>query len=582
MRFAALVDYLARLEATTKRNEMVAILAELFQHAGQEEIRKIIYLCQERLVPAYEKLEFGIGEGLAAEALAKATGKGKNEVKRLYKEKGDYGAAAQSLLPDRSANLTVDQVYDRLYAVATASGEGAVAQKTDLLADLLQKLAPKEARYLLRIPLGQLRLGIGDPTIMDGLSFAKAQDKSLRPVLERAYNVCSDLGYVARVYWSSGAKGLEGLQVQVGKPVRMALAERATGVDDIVARLGECAVEPKFDGFRCQVHKDGQVVKIFSRNLEETTAMFPDIARGTRDQVQARSIIFEGEALAYNPDTDEFLPFQVTVQRKRKYDIAEMQQKLPLRLVAFDLLFLDGQDRTHDGYIRRRELLQSAIAPGGVLELTESLVTKDPQRIEAFFADKVSRGLEGIVAKRLDAPYQAGARNFNWIKLKRSYQSELRDTVDCAVVGYWRGRGMRAQFGIGALLTAVYDQPRDTFVTIAKLGTGFSDEEWVQLREILDAGAVEEKPARVEAILVPDVWVEPKYVIEVQADEITRSPVHTCGRRGQEIGYALRFPRVLGFVREDRTPEDATTEDEILEMFRKQAQRDEAAPQEAP
>jgi DNA ligase 1 len=580
MRYSTFIGYLAGLENTPKRNEMVSILADLFKQADGEEIDKIIYLCQERLVPAFEPLEFGIGEALAGSALAKATAgdglfaaHGQAEVKRLYKEMGDYGTVAESLLPEEGEGLTVAQVYQRLHSVATASGDGAVAQKTDLLADLLRRLSAREARYTLRIPLGKLRLGIGDPTIMDGLSFARSGDKTLRPVIEHAYNVCSDLGYVAKIFWDGGRDALERMGVQVGKPVRMALAERARSAKEIIDRLGVCSVEGKYDGFRCQVHYDGRKVRIFSRNLEETTPMFPDLADGVRKQVLAKSIIFEGEALAYDPETDDFLPFQVTTQRKRKHDIGEMQVKLPLRLVAFDLLYLDGKDRTAEALSARRELLRSVIAPGDKVALSESIITGDAATLDHFFLEKITHGLEGIMAKRLDAPYQAGARNYNWIKLKRSYQGELSDTVDCAVIGYFRGRGLRAAFGIGALLTAVYDDVNDRFLTVAKIGTGLSEEEWVRMREMLDAISTTRKPARVESVIEPDVWAEPHYVVELQADEITRSPLHTCGRGTGDVGYALRFPRVKGFIRVDRRAEDATTEREILEMYAKQGKK---------
>jgi len=570
MRFTRLVDYFARLERTSGRNEMIGILAELFHEAEVEEIDKMIYLCQGQLAPAYEKIEFGVGESLTADAIAKAIGLDVKEVKRLYKAKGDFGLVAEGLLKGEGGILSVSDVHRGLYAVATASGEGAMAQKTDGLAELLRQMSGKEARYLLRIPLGRLRLGVGDATIMDGLSWAMSGGKELRKPIERAYNICSDLGLVGKILWQEGIEGLEKLSVHPGRPVRMALAERAKSTEEIVERLGKCAIEPKYDGFRCQVHKDGERVRIFSRNLEDNAAMFPDIVAGTLAQVPHEQAIFEGEAVAYDPDTDEFLPFQVTVQRKRKYGVAEMAEKLPLKLLTFDLLYLDGKDYTREAYIVRREALQEAIAPGDVLEPAEVLITDDPGRIEGFFLDKVQRGLEGIMAKRLDAVYQAGARNFNWIKTKRSYGGELTDTVDCVVVGYWRGRGMRAKFGIGSLLCAVYDDANDVFVTIAKLGTGFTEEEWVKMRQLLDGIAIAERPARLLSLLEPDVWVEPQYVIEIQADEITRSPVHTCGRVGEEPGYALRFPRVIGFIREDRRPEDATTVKEVLEMYEAQ------------
>jgi DNA ligase-1 len=570
MRFSKLVDYLAQLEATTKRLEMTATLGALFKEASEEDIAPIIYLTQERLGPAFEPIDFGIGEALAAEALAKAAGKDKETIKKLYKQHGDYGIVAEKLLGDEAKKLTVAQVFERLQAIATTSGEGTVAQKTDLLADLLGKLAGREARYVLRIPLGRLRLGIGDPTVMEGLSWSKAGDKSLRPPIERAYNVCSDLGQVARVFKAEGVDALVKIQVEVGNPVRMALAERAKNAEDIVTRLGKCAIENKYDGLRCQVHKQGDAVRIFSRNLEETTTMFTDIVEGIRKQIKARTAILEGEALSYDPETGEFHPFQVTMQRKRKYDLEEMTVKFPLRLVAFDLLYFDGKDFTGQAYSKRHATLESIIAPGERVEISQHLVTQDAKEIEKYFMSAITSGLEGIMAKRLDSKYQAGARNFNWIKLKRSYQGHLSDTVDGVVVGYLRGRGMRARFGIGALLVAVYDDRQDKFATIAKIGTGFSDTEWPKMRALLDKIAVERQPARVEAVLTPDVWVEPKYVIEMQADEITRSPIHTAGKVGDEPGYALRFPRVVGFVRTDRKAEDATTVKEILKMFEKQ------------
>jgi DNA ligase-1 len=392
----------------------------------------------------------------------------------------------------------------------------------------------------------------------------------LRPPIERAYNVCSDLGQVARVFKAEGVDALVKIQVEVGNPVRMALAERAKNAEDIVTRLGKCAIENKYDGLRCQVHKQGDAVRIFSRNLEETTTMFTDIVEGIRKQIKARTAILEGEALSYDPETGEFHPFQVTMQRKRKYDLEEMTVKFPLRLVAFDLLYFDGKDFTGQAYSKRHATLESIIAPGERVEISQHLVTQDAKEIEKYFMSAITSGLEGIMAKRLDSKYQAGARNFNWIKLKRSYQGHLSDTVDGVVVGYLRGRGMRARFGIGALLVAVYDDRQDKFATIAKIGTGFSDTEWPKMRALLDKIAVERQPARVEAVLTPDVWVEPKYVIEMQADEITRSPIHTAGKVGDEPGYALRFPRVVGFVRTDRKAEDATTVKEILKMFEKQ------------
>ncbi len=573
MKFSKLVDYLAQLEATSKRLEMTRILGDLFKEATADEIAPIVYLTQERLGPNFEAIEFGIGEALAAAALAAATGKDKQEIRALYKVKGDYGEVAEELLPEKGKHLDVVAVYDRLKEIATTSGEGTVDKKVSLLADLLRKMSAREGRYLLRIPMGRLRLGVGDVTVLDGLSWSETGDKSLRPALERAYNITSDLGFVAATFKKGGVKALGKITVKLGNPIRMELAERAKSAEEIIQRLGRCALEPKIDGFRCQCHKDGNQVRIFSRNLEETTSMFPDIAEAVVLQVKAKTAILEGEAIGYDPETGEYAPFQVTVQRKRKYGIEELRTTLPLRLIAFDLLYLDGKDMTGEVYTERHAKLKQVVSEGDGISVIENEITDDPRKIDEFFLAKIEAGLEGLVAKRLDSTYQAGARNFDWIKFKRAYQSHLRDTVDVVVVGYLRGRGQRARFGIGALLCAVYDKKNDRFRTIGKVGSGLTDEEWPKMRAALDAIQVPHRPARVDSLMTPDVWVEPRYVVEVQADEITRSPIHTAGKVGDEPGYALRFPRVVNFIRDDKSPEDATTEKEILDMFAKQGKK---------
>ncbi|MGB8647688.1 MAG: ATP-dependent DNA ligase [Anaerolineae bacterium] len=572
MKFSKLVEYLAQLEATPKRLEMTRILGDLFQNADAQEMAPIVYLTQERLGPNFEGVEFGIGEALAAAALAQATGKERGEIRELYKAKGDYGDAAETLLPKRSKGLDVITVYNYLKEIATTSGEGTVEKKVTLLAELLAKMSSREGRYLLRIPMGRLRLGVGDVTVLDGLSWSATGDKSLRPQLERAYNLTSDLGLVASTFKAGGVEGLQKIAVSLGHPIRMELAERAKSAQEIIERMeGECALEPKIDGFRCQCHKDGKTVRIFSRNLEETTNMFPDIRDAVVAQVKAKTAILEGEAIGYDPETGEFKPFQVTVQRKRKHGIDEFSKDVPLRLMAFDLLYLNGKDFTGETYETRHNTLKKLIQEGTGIAVIEQRLTDQPKVVDEFFMEKIEAGLEGIVAKRLDSTYQAGARNFDWIKFKRAYQSHLRDTVDVVVVGYLLGRGQRARFGIGALLGAVYDKKNDRFRTIGKVGTGLSDLEWPAMKKMLDDHCkTPHQPARVDALMIPDVWCEPKYVVEVQADEITRSPIHTAGREGDEPGYALRFPRILNFVREDKNPEDATTEQEILDMFAKQ------------
>jgi len=577
MKFSRLVEYLEQLENTSKRLEMFEILSSLFKETSKEEIDKVIYLLQEHILPSFEGVELGIAEKTVEKSISRVTAHSESETHKLYSKLGDLGLVAEQLIHKKSSlfkskELQITDIYQQLLKIAEMSGGGSVDKKIAALSGILSNSSGKEARYIIRFVLGSLRLGIGDPTIMDSLSKSLTGERELRVEIERAYNLCSDLGYVAKRLWEKGAKVLKEFKVEVGKPIRMALAERLPSFSEIIKKIGKCAVETKYDGLRLQIHKDHDKVEIFSRNLERMTHMFPDIVNGIKKQLNAKTAILEGEALAFNEETSEFYPFQVTITRKRKHGIEEMAKDFPLVLFAFDLLYKDGKDMTPEGYEKRASELRKIIKKGNVIRESERIITDSAEKVEKFFEEQIERGAEGIIAKRLNAEYRAGGRNFNWIKLKRSYKGELQDTIDVVLIGYFKGRGMRAKFGIGAVLGAVYDKKSDTFKSIAKIGSGLSEEKWVEIRRLLDKSKSEKKPARIVSLIVPDVWSVPKYVFTVRADEITKSPLHTAGTSGKEgeVGLALRFPRIQNWIREDKKPEDSTSVKEVEDMFKVQ------------
>ncbi|WP_333653854.1 ATP-dependent DNA ligase [Dissulfurispira sp.] len=571
MKFKKLCEYFERLEETTKRLEMFDILAGLFKEASGEDIDKIIYLSQGQLVPPFHGLEIGISEKLIIRAISDATNTPTQKVEQTFRHTGDMGRTAEELNKRKGYDLTVKQVYGELMDIAQTGGAGSVEKKISLLSNLFKGVSPIEAKYIARFVIGRLRLGIGDPTVLEALALSIG-NRELRPELERAYNLCSDLGLVAKTLIDKGIEGVKKFKVQVGYPIRMALCERLSSSEDIIQKIGRAAIEAKYDGFRVQCHKDDENVELFSRNLERTTHMFPEITMAMKKYINAKKAIIEGEALAYNEGTGELFPFQVTIQRKRKHGIKELSKELPLKFFVFDLLYLDGVDYTEKSFSERRKKLEEIIRRNEIIEPSEMFITDDPSRIFKYFEDTIERGLEGVVAKRLDAPYSAGSRNFNWIKLKRSYKGGLADTIDVCIVGYFRGKGARAKFGVGALLGAVYEPETDTFKTISKIGSGFKEDEFFELKKMLDEIALKHKHPRVDSAIDADVWVEPRYVITVMADEITRSPAHTAGKDKDGIGYALRFPRSTGFIRFDKNPEDANTVNEIIEMFEQQKQ----------
>ncbi len=579
MTFSNLAQYYEQLEATSKRLELIDILSELFKESDGQEIGKICYLIQGRVAPFFEATEIGMAESGVASAIARAYGVDKEQVLKQYRKLGNMGLAAQELAESqreyveryKESKISVAEVFEELHRIAEFSGEGTVDKKVSTLAAVLEKVDPISAKHIVNIPLGTLRLGIGDPTVMDALSIARTGDKKLRPLIEDAYNKTSDLGYVAETFFKHGAKGLEKVELIVGKPVRPALAERTPSADEAVKRLGDnFAAEPKFDGFRVAVHKNGNEVHLFSRNLEDTTLAFPDLISGAKLEIKAKSCILEGEAIAYNPLTEEFLPFQETTKRRRKYNIEEKAKELPLVLFAFDLLFLNGHDITEKPYIERRKLLEGILPKEGrIMRIAEERVLHSAPQIMEFFNEAISEGLEGLMLKKLDASYKAGGRGFHWIKFKRGQSGELNDTVDCVLLGVYSGKGKRTEFGVGGLLVGVYNNKKDVFETISRIGTGLTDDEFRKVFEMAKDLRLTHKPARVISKIEPSFWVEPKVVMEIFADEITRSPMHTAGER-DGVGYALRFPRVIRFREEEKRAEDTTTVEEIEKMYKQQ------------
>jgi DNA ligase-1 len=570
MKFMELAAGLDRMEATSKRNELVRIVSEVYQACSADELGPITYLVQGRLAPLFEPVEIGMGERLLMTAIATAYEIPKEEVVKLNRETGDLGVVAQRLAPvPRGDSPSVVEVHQRLSEVAAAGGAGSLQKKLDGFTGLLRDLDPSSAKHLVRITLGKMRVGIGYPTVLDALSFAKKGDRSLRPTLEAAFNRTSDLGLVARTLWESGEAGLDALKVRAGHPLRPQLAERLPNPEAVIKKLGLVGVQPKYDGLRVQIHKNGREVRIFSRNLESWTETFPELVAAAA-ALKVKSVILDGEAIAYNPESEEFVPFQETTARRRKEDIEEFSARVPLRAFVFDVMFRDGSDLTQLPYERRFEIVQELLGEPDALVATPLTKTDSVEVLTRELLDNISRGLEGIVAKRLDSPYQAGARNFNWVKLKRNTSGQLNDTIDVVLLGYYRGKGKRAEFGAGALLAGVYDTDKDEFVTISKLGTGLSDQGWRDMYQKMAGLEAAEKPARVNSFLVPDVWLKPEIVVEVLADEITPSPRHTAGMSGDQAGFALRFPRIVSVRTADKRPEDATSVREVRAMFDQQ------------
>lgn len=579
MYFFQVANYFELINNHSSRIEITKLLSELFIKATDKEAYILSYLSLGLLRPPYKGTQFQVAEKNIIKALTQFLSLKTEDLLDNINKKGDIGLALLSYSwENKSELLTLEQVYDNLCHLEKISGEGSVQEKVNLLVNLLSSLDNLSASYVLRIIIGTLRLGFSDMTLIDAFSWSITGDKTLRPIIENAYNMCADIGLIAQLIKKGGIEGITHIEPEIGIPIRPAAAERLPNVASVIEKLGLCVAQPKLDGFRLQIHidnrvKDDRKVWFFSRNLQDMSNMFPDLLLAFNN-FEVETLIVEGEAIVYDEETGTFLPFQETVKRKRKHNIQEVSQSLPLKLFLFDILYINGESMLSSTHEQRRKKLTALVnkySLNSTILAIEEKYTPDVKSLENYFNEQISKGLEGLVVKKPNSIYQPGKRNFNWIKLKRHIQGHLDDTIDAVILGYYFGRGKRTTFGIGAFLVGLYNRLLDRFETVAKIGTGLKDADWIDIKKQCDSIAVVEKPHNIECApeLMPDVWVNPQIVVVILADEITKSPLHSAGKIEQMPGFALRFPRFMGYSI-DKIATQATSILEIQELFKQQ------------
>jgi DNA ligase 1 len=583
MDYAIIADSYEKIEATAKRLEMTDLLVELLKKTPKEIIAKVVYLTQGKLYPDFMGVEMGVAEKLAIKALARAAGQRESIILTELQTSGDIGQTTQNQLAKRKQStfftktLTVERVYETLCKLAKTQGSGAVDTKMALLSGLLTDASPKEAKWIIRTVTGNLRLGIADMTVLESLAIAYGGGKEARELTERAYNISSDLGKVAKVVAEKGLEGVKSFQVEVFEPIRPMLAERLGVPEEILEKFsGKCVAEYKYDGERVQAHKKGDKVVLYSRRLENISDQYPDAVELIKTKILAKEAILEAECVSMDLETGDMRPFQELMHRRRKYGIEAAINQYPISLFAFDALFVDGKDLTLEQFPQRRKTLQKIVKQGDRVRPATQKLVNNPKELEDFFEEAIAEGCEGLMCKSVakDSVYQAGSRGWLWIKFKRDYRSEMTDTVDLVVVGAFHGRGKRVG-AYGALLLATYNDKEDTFETVTKCGTGFTDKDLSTLHEMLQKHVVPRKNSRVQSTLEADVWFEPAVVLEILGAEVTLSPIHIAAMDSirKSSGLAIRFPRFTGKYRTDKAPEDATTSIEIVEMYRAQLKK---------
>ena len=579
MDFSTIAEIFENMEKTKSRLLLIDHLVDLLKKAPTSTIKKIVYLLQGKIYPSFEGIELGLAEKLTIKAISESTGITVKEVEEIYGKIGDLGEAAREITKNKyqrtlfSEKITVERIYSTFEKIAQSIGSRSQLIKLRLVNSLLNDATPLESKYIIKFLLGTLRLGIAEYTIIDALAITFTGDRANRKKIEEKYNVYSDLGRIAEILSTKGLKGVDELKITPLKPIRPMLAERITDPREALKRSSDIiALEYKLDGERVQIHKDRSEVQLFSRSLEKITTHYPDIVDSIIN-FKINRCILEAEIVSIDLTTKEIQPFQELMHRKRKYNIHEIVKKYPIKVYLFDILYLEGKDLTNYEYIKRRKILETIMKENknNIIDVVQQIVSSNLQQIENFFIQAKWNGCEGLMLKQLNSRYRAGAREYLWMKLKKEYDNALGDSFDLTVIGALLGRGKRTGY-YGALLLASYDPDSDTFQSICKVGTGFSDQDLELIYNELKNYIVKEKHSNVITNMKMDVWFKPKLVLEIIASEITLSPSHTAafGLIRNNFGLALRFPKYSGKIRYDKNPEDSTNTDELIKLYKRQ------------
>lgn len=584
MKYAELVGVYEKLESTSKRLEKTHYLSEFLKTVDSSELDRVLLLVQGKVFPVWDERKIGVAARLLLKAIQTATG---IDAEKEWQQTGDLGIAAERLIGRKkqvtlfSQELTVDKVFENLQKLASLEGTGTVDKKVKLIAELLTSANPLEARYIIRTVIAELRVGLGEGTIRDAIVWAYFGDQAkvnyslaenkfdvenreeymkYADAVQEAYDILNDFSIVAKIAKQKGISALSDIMLSPGKPIKVMLYPKARDIPDAYSIVGKpAALEYKYDGFRMQIHKNREEIRIFTRRLEDVTLQFPDVYAFVQEHVIAESFIMDCEAVGYDRFSKKYLAFQNISQRiKRKYDIEEMAKKFPVELNVFDVIFYNGENLIKKPFSERRQILVSMIKDPEYLKIkpAEQIITSEISEAEKFYQKSLEAGNEGIMAKNLSGIYKPGARVGYGVKVKPTME-----TVDAIIVGAEWGEGKRAAW-LASFIIAIRDSDTGEFLEIGRVGTGIKEKaeegtSFGQLTEMLKPLIIKEEGKT--------VYVKPEIVIEVDYEEIQKSPTY-------KSGYALRFPRLVN-LREERSPEEITTLEDIEIIYESQRGR---------
>jgi len=564
MDYSILADTYEKLESVPSKLTKTDILADLMKKTSIEDLPKLVLLVQGTVFPHFSGNYLGIATQMMIKAISKASGFREKEIEDKFKKTGDLGLVAEEVVKSKKQStllkkkLTIDFIFTNLQELAFITGAGSQEKKLKLIAELLVSAKPKEARYIVRTTLGELRIGTAEGIIRDAIvkaflfeeKMSKEKKKELTEAVDYAYNVFSDFGEIAKIAKEKGLAGLKKAKVRLGNPIQVMLGEKAESIKEIVDDFGKVAAEYKYDGMRAQIHKSGDEIWVFTRRLEDVKKQFPDLVELCKRGLKAKECIVEGEVLGINKKTDEPLPFQSLSQRiQRKYDILEISKEIPIQMNLFDVIYLDGEMLVEKEFSERRKILEKIvkIIPKK-FQLAKQIVSDDVSKLDKFYKEALNAKQEGLFLKVLDSQYVFGRHVGGWYKIK-----PIMETLDVAIIGATWGEGTRAEW-LSSYVIAIRDPSTGKFLECGMMGTGLTEEEYETMTKTLQPLIVKSEGRTVE--------IKPKIVVEVGYQEIQKSTNYASG-------YALRFPRLVR-IRPDKGTDDVDTIERLESLFKSQ------------
>lgn len=557
MEFGELVEVFEQLESTSSSLEKTDLLAELYREADPELLPKLVKLSRGKVFTRWKSEDLGVSSSLTLRAVSQATGLPEEQIENWWREEGDLGNGAMKAVAKKQQqtlftdSLSVSDVHDQLIKLAQFEGEGSEGRRVDEIAGLISAATPREARYLVRLIGGAMRLGVGDGLVRDAIAAAFLDgDETSEQLVDEAFAVTNDYRIVAETALEEGADGLKSLDVEVFRPIKPMLAQKADSIPEALDELadadGEVLFETKYDGIRAKLHVDGDDVRMFTRRLEEVTEQFPEVIESVERLIDVESAIIEAEVVGYDPESGDVLPFQSLSRRiKRKYRIAELQEEVPVTVHVFDMLYHDAESILDEPLRIRVEKLEKVLTISeNEIERANNLQTDSASTAREFYESILKSGHEGVMAKNLDATYQPGSRVGYQLKVKPTMEP-----LDLVVTRAKWSEGRKSDY-LGRPYLACRDENGD-FREVGRMHTGFTDEELENFHNEIEP-LIKEISGR-EAVLSPEV------VIEVEYEEIQESPKY-------DSGFALRFPRFKQ-IRPDLSPQEIDTLARVEELF---------------